>query len=141
MKGHDPFQLDLFTRADGEGSAQIATQAAGKQSLPAPAPASPSLLTDAGHRPCRDETTVLRFPVERWAPRLWLVKVDKIARQLRERKTERGRSNLWRSAIETLFSQMRRRGATGSEIDRQIADFHAAVSWALSDQQSGPGAA
>jgi len=141
MTQHDPFQLDLFTRADGEGLAPRSSQTASKQALPSLVPAPPSRLTDAVHRPCRDETTVLRFPVERWAPRLWLVKVEKIARQLRERKTERGRSNLWRSTIETLFSQMRRRGATGSEIDRQIADFHAAVSWALSDQQSGPGAA
>lgn len=141
MKEHDPSQLDLFTNADGEGIAQIATQAAGKQSLPAPAPASPAVLIDAAHRPDRDGITVLRFPVERWAPRLWLGKVDKIASQLMERKTDRGRANLWRSTVETLFAQMRRRGASGAEIDRQIDDFHAAVSWALSDQQSGPGAA
>jgi hypothetical protein len=124
---HEPQQLDLFTDAVGEGAAQIATQAAGKQTLPTPAPVLHSL--------------VLRFPVAVWAPRLWQPKVTKVARLLQERKTERGRENLWRSTVQSLFAQMQRRGATGEEIEVQIASFHTAVSWQLSDQQSGPGAA
>ena len=123
----EPQQLELFIDAVGEGPAQIATHAAGKQGLSSPAPVSHGLI--------------LRFPVDVWAPRLWQCKVEKVARLLRERKTERGRENLWRSTVQSLFAQMQRRGATGEEIEAQIASFHSAVSWQLSDQQSGPGAA
>ncbi|MGV8831697.1 MAG: DUF6074 family protein [Devosia sp.] len=122
MKDHGPYQLDLFANP---AKTAPETRPAGCQ------------VEDFRHA----TATVLRFPVERWAPRLWLGKVDKIASLIMERKTERGRANLWRTTIETLFAQMRRRGAGLDEIEVQIADFHAAVSWALSDQQSGPGAA
>ena len=139
---HDPRQMDLFADAGGEGAAQRATnKRRSKPALPAPAPASEAPLEgDAQQRPGRDGI-VLRFPTEQWAPRLWHPKVEKIAQQLIERKTERGRQNLWSTACRTLFAQMMRRGATVEEIERNIDDFHAAVAWQLSQQQSGPGAA
>lgn len=140
---HDPRQGDLFPDAAGEGPAQRATpERRSKQGLPAPAPVAetpPSPEQSAG--PARDEPKILRFPVERWATRLWEPKVEKTVRLLRERKTERGRQNLWRTTIKTLIAQMLRRGATAQEIEQQISDFHGAVSWTLADQQSGPGAA
>ncbi|WP_338722384.1 DUF6074 family protein [Devosia sp. XK-2] len=139
---YDPRQMDLFADAGGEGAAQRATKKRrSKPALPAPAPASKAPLeSDAQQRPGRDGI-ILRFPTEQWAPRLWQPKVEKVSSLLQERKTERGRQNLWTTTVNTLFAQMRRRGATPDECQQQINDFHAAVAWQLSQQQSGPGAA
>lgn len=144
MTERDPLQLDLFTGDHGDQAAQRATpQRRSKPPGHAPAkePSPSELPFDAERRIARDEINIVRFPVERWAPSLWRGKVGKTARLLQQRKTERGRENLWRSTVQTLFAQMQRRGATGEEIQRQIDDFHAAVAWSLTDQQSGPGAA
>jgi hypothetical protein len=139
----DERQLDLFANAGEEGLAQRATKKRrSKQALPAPAPVHKNPLpSDAQHRLGRDGTIILRFPTEVWAPRLWQSRVEKVSSLLQERKTERGRQNLWTTTVNTLFAQMRRRGATPDECQQQINDFHAAVSWQLSQQQSGPGAA
>ena len=140
--GYDPRQLDLFADAGGEGAAQRATnKRRSKPTLPAPAPVHKAPVeSDAQQRPGRDGI-ILRYPTERWAPRLWQAKVEKVAQQLIERKTERGRQNLWEAACRTLIVQMQRRGATFEEIERAIDDFHSALALQLSQQQSGPGAA
>lgn len=137
----EPHQLDLFLDGHREGLAPRSTQTASKQALRSLAKEPSPSSFEAQRSTDRDENNIVRFPVDRWAPSLWQGKVEKVARLLRDRKTERGRQNLWRTTVESLFAQMRRRGATGAEIEKQIDDFHAAVSWSLSDQQSGPGAA
>lgn len=140
---YGPDQFELFPDVGGEGLAQRATKKRrSKQALPAPAPVPQSLpRSDAKQRLGRDGDNVVRFPTEAWASRLWRPKVEKVSRLLQARKTERGRRNLWSSTVNSLFAQMQRRGATPEECSQQINDFHAAVSWQLSQQQSGPGAA
>lgn len=139
----DSGQGDLFPDADGEQAAQRATPKR-RSKPPVHSPSSAIETPPKAERqrsPARDEINIVRFPVEVWAPRLWQGKVDKTSQLLNERKTERGRENLWRATVRTLFAQMHRRGATGEEVERQIDDFHAAVSLAMSKRQSGPGAA
>lgn len=131
----------------GELFPQLRRQAPTSKTRRIRRPASPqdAGAAESGNAPIRqpvvDPSTVLRFPVRAWAPRLWHSRVEHVARVLQERKTAKGRDNFWSRETASLFSKMTRRGATRSEADAEIADFHAAVSWALSDQQSDPGAA
>lgn len=124
---------DLFADSRKTGGASVRpiadasrpSEPRAKQSPPLPTRASAAAV---GPEECR----VIRFPASVWAPPLWAGKVEIAAQTLVERKTERGRSNYWARLVDTLAAQMLRRGATETDLDRQLDDFRDAVQAAMS---------
>lgn len=122
---------DLFEdhRTDG-GAARTPKRRSKPPSNPPVTQSQPQPSASAALGP--EECLVLRFPASVWAPRLWSARVESAAQILMERKTERGRSNYWARLVDTLAAQMLRRGATETELDRQLGDFRDAVQAAMS---------
>lgn len=61
-------------------------------------------------------------------------KVRKAAQTLEARVTDEGKSAFWNRTVRALRDELARRGCNLPEIERQVADFHDAVSAELTRQ-------
>ena len=80
---------------------------------------------------------IVRLPARTWGPAIWRPRVERTAFTILAKTTQKAKERYWDQACQGVAGQLRRHGATETEIWAELHAFFAAVDNALSQRSSG----